>query len=56
MVEFQNEAESYSSVRNALNLTAEGLLAYLGNRLVQDASDIRVSVTEPAIASYRDEL
>ncbi|KAL7555296.1 hypothetical protein ACHAWF_018999 [Thalassiosira exigua] len=43
-------------VRDALNLTAEGMLAYLSNKLLSEASNLTVTTAEPAKLSRRDEL
>lgn len=53
---FQKEAEALVEVRNALNLTTEGVLAYLSNRLLAEAGTLRVTTGEPAKLSRRDEL
>jgi regulator of protease activity HflC (stomatin/prohibitin superfamily) len=53
---FQKEAEALVEVRDALNLTAEGMLAYLSNKLLSEASNLTVTTAEPAKLSRRDEL
>lgn len=53
---FQKEAEALVQVRDSLNLTAEGMLAYLSNRLLSEASNLTVTTAEPAKLSRRDEL
>lgn len=51
------EAKAYAAVKKDLNLTDEGLLAYVANRLYEgSAGDIRVSAMEPARLSWKDEL
>eukprot|EP00585_Thalassiosira_rotula_P013638 CAMPEP_0196133266 /NCGR_PEP_ID=MMETSP0910-20130528/2555_1 /TAXON_ID=49265 /ORGANISM="Thalassiosira rotula, Strain GSO102" /LENGTH=453 /DNA_ID=CAMNT_0041392975 /DNA_START=114 /DNA_END=1475 /DNA_ORIENTATION=+ len=53
---FQKEAEALLEVKNKLNLTTEGVLAYLSNRLLSEASNLRVTTGEPAKLSRKDEL
>mmetsp|Transcript_32131 Transcript_32131/g.67539 ORF Transcript_32131/g.67539 Transcript_32131/m.67539 type:complete len:212 (-) Transcript_32131:148-783(-) len=53
---FQKEAEALVEVKNKLNLTTEGVLAYLSNRLLSEATDLKVTTGEPAKLSRRDEL
>lgn len=53
---FQKEAEALVEVKTKLNLTAEGLLAYLSNRLLAEANNLKVTTGEPAKLSRRDEL
>jgi len=55
-VDFETEADVYRQVKESLNLTTEGLLSYLGSRLVEETGQLDLSLTEPAKASYRDEL
>ena len=54
---FAAEAEVYAKVKSDLNLTDEGLLSYVANRLYEGATgDVKVSAGEPAQASFKDEL
>jgi len=53
---FQKEAEALVEVKNQLNLTTEGVLAYLSNRLLSEATNLKVTTGEPAKLSRRDEL
>jgi len=53
---FQKEAQALVEVKEQLNLTTEGVLAYLSNRLLSEASTLRVTTGEPAKLSQRDEL
>mmetsp|Transcript_623 Transcript_623/g.1126 ORF Transcript_623/g.1126 Transcript_623/m.1126 type:complete len:442 (+) Transcript_623:139-1464(+) len=53
---FQKEAEALVEVKEKLDLTTEGVLAYLSNRLLSEASTLKVTTGEPAKLSRRDEL
>jgi len=53
---FQKEAEALVEVKERLNLTTEGVLAYLSNRLLAEAANLRVTTGEPAKLSRKDEL
>jgi len=53
---FAAESQIYAKVKTDLNLTDEGLLAYIANRLYEDAPNVRVSAMEPAHLSFKDEL
>jgi len=53
---FNEEARVLVSVRDALNLSTEGVLAYMSNRLYAEASGLKVSAAEPARLSRKDEL
>jgi len=53
---FQKEAEALVEVKEKLDLTTEGVLAYLSNRLLLEASTLKVTTAEPAKLSRRDEL
>lgn len=55
-LQFETEASVYEATKASLNLTHEGLLAYLGNRVVQLTKSAQVSLTEPAKGSYKDDL
>ena len=55
--EFEREADSYARIVATQNLTVEGLLAYLGNRLIGESqTPILGNVDPPAKSSYADEL
>jgi len=43
-------------VKTKLNLTTEGVLAYLSNRLLSEATTLRVTTGEPAKLGRSDEL
>lgn len=53
---FQKEAEALVEVKKQLNLTTEGLLAYLSNVLLSETPNLTVSAIEPARLSQREEL
>lgn len=53
---FQKEAEALVEVKNRLNLTTEGVLAYLSNKMLAEADNLTVTTGEPAKLSRRDEL
>merc|ERR1712013_967009 len=53
---FQKEAEALIEVKDKLNLTTEGVLAHLANRLPSEASNLKVTAGEPARFSRKDEL
>merc|ERR1712157_226982 len=53
---FQKEAEALVEVKNRLNLTTEGVFAYLANKLLSEADQLSVTTGEPAKLSRKDEL
>ena len=53
---FQSEAEVLVSVKKMLNLTTDGVLAFMSNQLYQDATSLKVTAAEPAKLSRKDEL
>jgi len=53
---FEKDAKIIRSVKDALSLTNEGVLAYLANNLMGEAKNLKVSVGEPASFSWSDEL
>lgn len=53
---FETEANVIVTVKNRLNLTASGVLAYLSNRLYASTGDLKIQTAEPARLSRRDEL
>jgi regulator of protease activity HflC (stomatin/prohibitin superfamily) len=53
---FQSEAEVLVSVKKMLNLTTDGVLAFMSNQLYQEATNLKVSAAEPARLSRKDEL
>lgn len=54
---FAKEAQVYSKVRADLNLTEEGLLAYITNRVYEGVDGkVKVNAAEPARLSWKDEL
>jgi len=55
-VYYDTESEIYKSIQEQLELSQEGFLAYLSNRALENTNDLRVSLTEPAKTSYKQEL
>jgi len=54
---FDTEAQILSNVKAQLNLTTQGLLAYIANRLIEsEKTSVKLQATEPASLSVRDEL
>lgn len=53
---FQKEAEALVEVKEKLNLTTEGVLAYLSNILLSGATNLKVTTGEPAKLSRKNEL
>lgn len=53
---YETEAGVIVLVKNSLNLTIDGVLAYMSNRLYEKASLLKVSAAEPARLSRKDEL
>jgi hypothetical protein len=53
---FLKEAETIVAVRESLNLTTEGVLAFLTNQLLEGVANLRVSTGEPARLSRKEEL
>jgi len=53
---FQTEADTLTRVKEQLNLTSEGVLAYMANGLVASAPHVEITSGEPAKLSRRDEL
>ena len=53
---FAQEAETLVNVKESLNLTTDGLLAFLATKLVEDAPYLHVSSGEPAQLSRADLL
>ena len=53
---FAREAEVLLSVKEALSLTSEGIVAYMSNKLYETAPSIKVSMMEPSKSSRGDEL
>lgn len=53
---FEKESETLVQVKTALNLTTEGVLAYLANMLISEASTLQVTTGEPAKLSRKDSL
>lgn len=55
--EFVAELETYSNLMTDNNLTVEGLLAYLGSRVIEDSEEeVFANVDHPAKPSYADRL
>ena len=55
--EFEREAETYYTIMTSQNLTVEGLLAYLGTRVIAEAEQtVLTNLNPPAKDSYADEL
>lgn len=53
---FERQAEVIVGVKNALNLTPEGVLAYMSNQLIQSVPNLKVSMLEPSKSSRGEEL
>ena len=53
---FQKEAEALVEVKERLNLTTEGVLAYLQNKMMAEANNLKVRTGEPAKLSRKTEL
>ena len=53
---YKDSAHALVEVRQSLHLTTEGVLAYLLNRLLADADNLKVTDSQPAKMSQRDEL
>lgn len=53
---FTTEAKVIVSVKESLNLTTTGVLAYMSNQLFSTVSKLKVSAAEPAKTSLNDEL
>lgn len=53
---FETEATVVIRVKALLNLTTDGVLAYMSNRLYEKVPSLKVSAGEPAALSRKDEL
>lgn len=53
---YRKEAEALVAVKEQLNLTTEGVLAYLSNALLSETNNLTVTAGEPAKLSQREEL
>lgn len=53
---FEKEAETILDVKTSLNLTTEGVLAYLYSTLLADVANLSITSGEPARLSRSDEL
>jgi prohibitin 2 len=53
---FETESKTIVDVKERLNLTTAGVLAYLANQLLADVPNLKVSAAEPARLSRKDEL
>ena len=53
---FEQEAQTIVEVKESLNLTTEGVLAYLANTLMADATNLKITTGEPAKLTRKDEL
>jgi regulator of protease activity HflC (stomatin/prohibitin superfamily) len=53
---FETQAKTIVNVKESLNLTSAGVLAYLQNELIARAEKLKVSAAEPANLSRKDEL
>merc|ERR1711998_489174 len=49
---YQSQGQLYASVRATRNLTSEGLLAYIGTRLIDELDHITVGLDAPARVAY----
>ena len=52
----ETESNVLVRVKESLNLSTEGVLAYMSNRLYETASKLTVAAEEPAKLSRKDEL
>jgi prohibitin 2 len=55
-ITFSTEAQVLVRVKNSLNLTTDGVLAYLSNQLYASVQNLHVTVAEPAKVSRQQEL
>eukprot|EP00588_Corethron_pennatum_P010886 CAMPEP_0194266232 /NCGR_PEP_ID=MMETSP0169-20130528/1205_1 /TAXON_ID=218684 /ORGANISM="Corethron pennatum, Strain L29A3" /LENGTH=161 /DNA_ID=CAMNT_0039006865 /DNA_START=570 /DNA_END=1055 /DNA_ORIENTATION=+ len=53
---FQTEAIMIVNIKEALNLTTQGVLAYMANQLYENAPKLKVHATEPAYISWKGDL
>jgi prohibitin 2 len=53
---FETQAKTIVNVKESINLTSAGVLAYLQNELIASAEKLKVSAAEPANLSRKDEL
>lgn len=53
---FEKEAQALVEVKTALNLSTEGVLAYLSNKLLSEVSNLDVVTGEPAKLSRKNNL
>merc|ERR1712043_1407 len=53
---FEKESQTLVNVKNSLNLTTEGVLAYLANMLLSEASTLQVMTGEPSKLSRKESL
>ena len=55
--EFAAELDTFTTIMRASNLTVEGLLSYIGSRVIEDAGDeVFANMDHPAKPSYANEL
>jgi regulator of protease activity HflC (stomatin/prohibitin superfamily) len=53
---FEKEAETIKDLKSSLNLTTEGILAFLFNSLLSEVENLTITSGEPARLSRSDEL
>ena len=53
---YEKEAETLVRVKESLNLTTDGVLSYMANKLYARAPHLKVSAAEPALLSRKEEL
>lgn len=53
---FEKESETILDVKDSLNLTTEGVLAYLYNSLIAEVDNLKITTGEPAKLSRSEEL
>ena len=53
---FEKEAETIVDVKGALNLTTNGVLAYLANSLLAEVEGLHITTGEPARLSRSNDL
>jgi len=49
---YEKEAETLLNIKNALDLSSEGLLSYMSNKLYEEAPRLKASMMEPADTSF----
>lgn len=55
-VDFEADTAVYSSLKENLNLTTEGLLSFVASDVIAATDEPQVRLSEPALTTYREEL